>query len=243
MTTAPPPGRDAARQWQAALSAGPGCLAIERFDQQLTAAERAHVAGCARCRTELELFQAFEANAPVEGEGGAVAWIAAETRRRLDPARGIATPAPTPARTVWRLPSWALLAASLAVVAGGATLLRRPSAPAPVVDTTPVYRGRQVAFTTATGDLDAAPVSIAWTAAEGAVSYQLRLLEVDGTELWRVATSSPTVSVPADARAAFLPGRALIWRVDARDAGGRTIVSSGDIRARVRPAGAPASGR
>lgn len=241
MTMLPPPRQGSARQqWTEALAPGADCLPLERLDAVLTRAEQAHVAGCARCQTELELFAAFETNAAVEGEGLAVPWIAAETRRRLAPAPAAVS---VPARGAWRLPSWALLAASLAVVAGGATLLMRPSAPAPVIDTAPVYRGAQVTIATAAGDLEAAPASVSWNAVEGAVDYDLRLLEVDGTELWRVATSSPTVSVPADARAAFLPGRTLIWRVDARDAGGRTIVSSGDTRARVRPAGAPASGR
>ena len=244
MTTPSSPRPESAKQqWHQALTPGPGCLPLERLDADLTAAERTHVAGCARCQSELEMFQAFEANTPVQGEGLAVAWIAAQTKRRLDAARGAGTPAATPAPATWRLPSWALMAASVAVVVAGATLLMRPDAPTAVPETAPVYRGAQVAFTEAAGDLDAAPASVAWTAVDGAVNYDLRLLEVDGTELWRVTTSSPMASVPADARAAFLPGRTLVWRVEARDAGGRTLVSSGDIRARVRPAGAPASGR
>ena len=68
--------------WQQALEPGPSCLAIERFAETLTAAEAAHVAGCARCQTERELFAAYEANEPVEGEGLAVAWIASQTKRR-----------------------------------------------------------------------------------------------------------------------------------------------------------------
>lgn len=243
MTTPSSPRPESARQqWQQALTPGPGCLPLERLDAELTAAERTHVAGCVRCQSELELFQAYEANAPVEGEL-AVAWIAAQTKRRLAASHDAATPVATPAPATWRLPSWALMAASVAVVVAGATLLMRPDAPAVAPETAPVYRGVQVAFTEAAGDLEAAPASVAWTRVGGAVNYDLRLLEVDGTELWRVTTSSPMVSVPADARAAFLPGRTLVWRVEARDAGGRTLVSSGDTRARVRPAGAPASGR
>ena len=244
MTTPSSPRPASARQqWHQALTPGPDCLPLERLDAELTAGERIHVAGCARCQSELEMFQAFAANAPVEGEGLAVAWIAAQTKRRLDASRETATHAATPAPATWRLPSWALMAASVAAVVAGATLLMRPEAPTAVTETAPAYRGAHVAFTEAAGDLDGAPVSVAWTRVDGAVNYDLRLLEVDGTELWRVTTSSPMVSVPADARAAFLPGRTLVWRVEARDAGGRTLVSSGDTRARVRPAGAPASGR
>ena len=244
MTTPSSPRPESARQqWQQALTPGPDCLPLERLDAELTAAERTHVADCARCQSELEMFQAYEANAPVEGEGLAVAWIAAQTRRRLDAPRDAAAAVATPAPATRRLPAWALMAASVAVVVTGATLLMRPDAPTAVPETAPVYRGAQVAFTEAAGDLDAAPAAVAWTAVEGAVNYDLRLLEVDGTELWRVTTSSPMVSVPADARAAFLPGRTLVWRVEARDAGGRTLVSSGDSRARIQTTNTPASGR
>ena len=98
MTTPSSPRPESAKQqWHQALTPGPGCLPLERLDADLTAAERTHVAGCARCQSELELFQAFEANTPVEGEGLAVAWIAAQTKRRLDAARGAGTPAATPA--------------------------------------------------------------------------------------------------------------------------------------------------
>lgn len=234
-------------RWQQVLAPGPDCLPIERLAEALTPAETAHVDGCARCQTERDLLAAFEADERVDGEGLAVPWITAQVQRRVAaeqrPAAPVAAPVVAPAVVPRRLPAWALMAASLAVVVGGALLLYAPGGPEGPEATAPVYRSAQVEVTTPTGDLDVAPDTLTWRAVDGAVDYEVRLLAVDGTVLWRVTTSSPTVPVPADARAAFLPARTVVWRVDAREAGGRVVATSGDLRTQVRAAGAPASGR
>ncbi len=235
-----PNGGPVERQWQQALQPGPRCLPIERFGDMLTEAEAAHVAGCARCQTERELFAAFEANEPVEGEGLAVEWIAAQTKRRLSAAQpgGVRPAAAAPAsapRSSWGLPSWALMAASVAVVVGGATLLLNPSRG---IDGVPgggdVYRTARVEISSPAGELAEAPAEFAWTVVTGAAEYEVRLSEVDGTELWRVTTSSSPAPVPAEVRARALPAKTLIWQVSAKDGQGRTIAESSATRFRVR---------
>lgn len=228
------------RQWQQALAAGPSCLTLERFAETLTADELAHVAGCARCQTERELFAAYEANEPVDGEGLAVEWIAAQTKRRLRAAHdgtaapSVATPVAAP-RTTWGLPSWALMAASVAVIVGGAALLVTPgSEVAPGAGGGDVYRAARVEITGPAGELAEAPAQLVWTAVAGAMQYEVRLSEVDGTELWRVTTSSPAVPVPSEVRARALPAKTLVWQVSAKDAQGRTIAESGATGFRVR---------
>jgi len=239
-TSISPNGGPVERQWQQALEPGPSCLAIERFAETLTAAEAAHLAGCARCQTERELFAAYEANEPVEGEGLAVEWIAAQTKRRLAAARpGAAHPAVTAPvaapRTTWGLPSWALMAASVAVIVGGAALLVTPDRG---IDSGAgggdVYRTARVEITSPAGELAEAPAQLVWTAVAGAVQYEVRLSEVDGTELWRVTTSSPAVPVPSEVRARALPAKTLVWQVSAKDAQGRTVAESGTTGFRVR---------
>lgn len=248
MTSPTSPGRETVEaRWRQALDPGPACLAPERLGQPLTAAEQAHVQGCARCQTELEMFAAFEASAPVEGEGLAVPWISAETRRRLEAERRPAAPAATPAPSrpgPWRLPLWALMAASIVLAVGGGLLLYTPEpAVDPAAPGAPVYRGERIEITTAVGDVDAAPATLAWRAVSGAVGYEVRLLEVDGTELWRFTTSSPAVTVPAEALAAFRPARTLVWRIEAKDASGAVLAGSGDVRMRVRVPGTSGTGR
>ena len=239
-TSISPNGGEVERMWQQALEPGPSCLAIERFTETLTAAEAAHVAGCARCQTERELFAAYEANEPVEGEGLAVAWIASQTKRRLaadlpGAARPVvAAPVAAP-RTTWGLPSWALMAASVAVIVGGAALLVTPGRRVdPGAGGGDIYRTTRVEITAPVGELAEAPAQLVWTAVPAAVQYEVRLSEVDGTELWRVTTSSPAVPVPSEVRARALPAKTLVWQVSARDAQGRTIAESGATGFRVR---------
>ncbi len=235
-----PNGGQVERAWQQALEPGPSCLPLERFAEALTAAELAHVAGCARCQTERELFAAYEANEPVDGEGLAVEWIAAQTKRRLAAAEpgtahpAVAAPA-APSRTTWGLPSWALMAASVAIIVGGAALLvTSDRGVEPGTGGGDVYRTARVEITGPAGEVAEAPTQLVWTAVTGAVQYEVRLSEVDGTELWRVTTSSPAAPVPSEVRARALPAKTLVWQVSAKDAQGRTIAESGATGFRVR---------
>lgn len=244
-TSTPPSGGQVERTWQQALEPGASCLPLERLGESLSAEEAAHVAGCARCQTERELFARYESNEPVDGEGLAVAWIAAQTRRRLSSQIGtVGAPSPAPAvagRTTWGLPSWALMAASVAVIVAGAALLVAPDGGLdPAAGGGDVYRAVRLDVTAPVGELIAAPTEFIWTAVPGAVQYEVRLSEVDGTELWRVTTASPAVPMPAEVRARALPAKTLVWQVRAKDAAGGTIAESGATGFRVRIApGAP----
>ncbi|MGE0814702.1 MAG: hypothetical protein AB7O28_04635 [Vicinamibacterales bacterium] len=243
MTTPTSPGGEPVeRRWRQALAPGPDCLSIERLAGAWTDAEAAHVDGCVRCQTERDLLAAFERDEALDGEGLSVAWVAAQAKRRVAEAiDGAAAPA-VPTVPPRRLPAWALMAASLALVAGGAALLYEPGRDA-VGPAGPgeVYRGGVVEITSAMGDVAAAPARIEWTGVPAAAEYEVRLNEVDGTELWRLTTPTPAVEVPSLTQAAFLPGKTLVWHVDAKDATGRIVASSGEARMRVRVAGPPAS--
>jgi len=235
-----PNGGQVERKWQQALQAGPSCLPLERLGEALTPPEQVHVAGCARCQTELEMFAAHAANAPVEGEGLAVEWITAQTRRRLA-AEQAGTVSETPWRpaaappAAWSLPSWALMAASVAVIVGGVALLVMPDGDLePGAGAGDVYRATRVEITAPAGELAEPPAQLAWTAVSDAVQYDVRLSEVDGTELWRVTTSVPAVPVPSEVRALALPAKTLVWQVTAKDAQGRTVAESGPTSFRLR---------
>ena len=233
-----PSGDERGLSWQQALQAGPECLALERLAEPLTAAEQAHVAGCARCQTERAMFEAYEAEGPLEGEGLAVAWIADRARRAVRDGEATSRPAPSVVvarKGVWRPPRWALLAASVAVVAGGATLLWYPAPGVQSTGTGEVYRAAHVEITSPTGDVSTPPTELRVAPVPGAVEYEVRLVEVDGTELWRVSTPVPTVPVPQEVSAFALPAKTLVWQVAARDAQRRVLAESGDVRFRVQP--------
>ncbi len=229
-------------EWRQALETGPSCLALERLGEPLTAAEEAHVTGCVRCQSERAMFESYKANEPLEGEGLSVAWIAQRARRVVQdgaaaprPARPtVAVPVVAAPATTPRLPRWALAAASLAVVFGGATLLWNPAPSVAPVAPGDVYRASRVEITWPAGDIDAPPAEVRFTAVPGAVQYEVRLTEVDGTELWRVSTSAPATLVPVSVAALALPAKTLIVQVTARDAQQRVLAESGDGRFRVQ---------
>lgn len=235
----PPNGDQVRREWQQALHPGPACLAIDRLGEPLTVDEQAHVVGCARCRTELEMFAAYEANEPIAGEGLSVAWIAQRAKRAVQDGATAAAPVAAPAvvapKVTWGLPRWALAAASLAVVLGGATLLWSPAPSVAPVVPGDIYRASRVEITSPTGDIPVAPTELHITAVPGAARYDVRLIEVDGTELWRASTPDPTVPVPQNVSALALPAKTLIWQVVATDAQQRVLAESGDVRFRVQP--------
>lgn len=223
------------RKWRAALQATADCVPIERLDADLTPTEQAHVAGCARCQAELAVFAAVDADGARPGEGAAVTWIAAETRRRLGTAGIVgATVATTaaPPRKSW-LPTWALAAASLVAVLGGAWLLREPAVTVdrPGED---VYRSAGLDVVAPTGEVDVVPEAFEWTPVTGAARYEVRVREVDGTELWRGSSVTARLVLPAALRTEVLPAKTLEWQVVASDAAGQPLADSGVARFRLR---------
>ncbi len=231
-----PNGEHMNEAWQQVLQAGPACLVVERFGEPLTAEEQAHVASCARCRTELEMFSLYEANEPLAGEGLSVAWIAQRARRAVQTGQPLAPPTPVPARkVVWGLPRWALAAASVAVIVGGATLLWRPPVTVEPTAAGEIYRTVRVEVLSPAGDIAGPPVELRVAAIPGAVAYEVRLLEVDGTELWREVSPVSAIPVPPAIAAAALPAKTLVWQVVAKDNRQRVLADSGDVRFRVQP--------
>jgi hypothetical protein len=89
-----------------------------------------------------------------------------------------------------------------------------------------VWRSGQITAQSPLGDVDRAPTQLRWDAVPGAVSYHVRLLEVDGTEVWSVDSTSASIEFPNDIARKLIPGRAFQWDAVARDAAGRTLAGT-----------------
>lgn len=233
MNSPTPPGDSGRRaRWQQVLAAGPACPPLERVTvPTMSVHDAAHVGSCPRCQSERALWASFESRAGADED--AVAWIAEEARRRLFPSPH---PAATAARWRTALPAWSLsLAATLLLAVGGYLLVREPGADVARTDGATVYRTAAVEPLAPLGDLAAPPEELRWRPVDGAVRYDLRVLEVDGTEVWRGSTTATAIAVPSEVRAAALPARRLEWSVTAVDAAARPVAAPASASFRVAP--------
>lgn len=220
-------------RWQAALAPGPECIPLERLDA-LTEIDRRHLETCARCRSELALWQQIDRPASA-GEADDLSWIAGETERRVR-----AHTLQRPTERTWRLPAWAGIAAALVLVIGAALLWIDRAPPLGPVPAGAVLRTGVVDALAPRGDLDAPPGELRWTAVNGAAGYDVAVTEVDGGPVWSAATPDTAVAVPPDVRARAEPAKTLQWQVVARDAAGASIARSEMVTFRVRRARGPA---
>ena len=217
------------------LQPTPGCIPIERFGEARTSRENEHLTSCARCQTELSLWQEFDSSTPSADEGGSVQWVVAELGRR-------STQAP---RTIRDRPWWWLarprVAAAAATIAVGALIGYGVWDPEPRVgvrqDTPQVYRTVGVQAVSPVGDVVAAPRSLEWAPLPGAVVYDVQMLEVDHTSLWRGTAASTRIELPSSVIAQLVPGKTLLWEVTARNAAGAVVAESGTQRFRVATGG------
>jgi hypothetical protein len=218
------------------LQATPNCLPIERFGETWTPEESAHVTTCARCQTELALWKEFETSTTAPTERDDVQRITTALRTRF------AAP-PAPARA-WRwltVPRFAAAAATIALAALIGYSVWDPEPKLRLIrhDDGEVYRTIHVQLLAPMGDVEVAPRTLRWTRFDGASGYDVRLMEVDGTVVWRGSSESPAVDLPADVVARIVPGKTLVWEVAARNAAGSVVAQSGAQRFRVAPSPAP----
>jgi len=210
------------------------CIPLERLGDPLTTLEREHVAACARCQTELTLFSEFRDSVPAQEEGAAVQWVVAELRRRRPL---VATASTRSVSGAWpflrpqRLMA-AVAAAGLVLAVGYVTWDREPPV-GEVHDATGTYRAIQVQAIAPVGDVRTAPRDLEWSPVDGAVTYDVVVLEVDRTILWQGASATTRVSLPAPIVGRFEPGKTILWEVTARNRAGDVLAVSGTGRFRV----------
>ena len=215
------------------LQATPECLPLERLSETLTAHEQQHLDGCVHCQTELRLWREFAESEASQDEGAAVKWIVAELKRRN---RSVSDGVPA-RRLAWLTPAvrrWATAVASVVLLTAVGYLAwdRVPSVRAPgTVNET--YRTGRIQVVRPLGDLPAPPESLEWTAAADAITYEVSVLEVDGTLLWRTTSSATHIGLPPSVVRQLVPGKTVVWEVHARNAANTVIAESGRQQFRV----------
>jgi hypothetical protein len=233
VTSPTPPGDGGPRgRWRRALAADAACPPLERLTvPAVSGDDAAHVASCPRCQGERALWASFDA--PGGTEDSDVTWIAEDVRRRIFPD---VAPAVTVARRRLAAPAWGLsLAASLLLVAGAYLLIREPGAEVDDTGGAAIYRTAGIEPLAPLGDVATPPDELRWRPVVGAARYDLRIMEVDGTELWRGSTTETAIAVPVEVQAAARPARRLEWSVTAVDAAARPVAAPASASFRVIP--------
>ncbi len=209
------------------------CIPIERLGDTLAAAELDHANACPRCQAELAVWNAMDDPASTPDEEAAVQWVAAELRHRRSPKRSALSWAAWPvlgSRRFLATAAAGLLAASVAFVVWD----REPR----VGDrqtTVQTYRTAQLQVVAPVGDVREAPADLQWLPVAGAEHYEIAVLEVDQTILWRGSSPAPRVTLPASLVGQFVAGKTVVWEVTARNRSGDAIALSGAQRFRVMP--------
>lgn len=206
-----------------AVSKESACLPVDALERMAegagTDAEKAHTASCVFCQGEVAMLQSFHAGEPTAAEASVVRQI--EKQLKQAPAW---RPTEAAAKKAWWFarPVWGLgLVAALALI----FFVRIPSS-SPVAPIDDTVRGGQIESITPTGDLTSIPSTLQWRAIPGAVSYEVRLMDVAEQTLWQASVTAPVVQLTAEAQALMTERKTLTWRIRAMDLKGATVATS-----------------
>jgi hypothetical protein len=215
------------------LQPTPDCIDVSRFGERLSAAEEAHLQSCPRCEAERALWHAFAEPATTPEEDADVTWVAARLRdSRSGGAAHHGFPATRRFSTRALRPIIALAAAAVLVVMVGYVSWDREPSVGPLTGEQ-IYRSQAVQLMAPIGDIARPPTEFTWVAIPDAVVYDVRVLEVDGTVLWRTSSPVSRVALPRELIIQLTPGKTVLWDVTARNAAGAAIGSPGAQRFRV----------
>jgi hypothetical protein len=223
-----------------ALAKKQDCLSLQELEQLAPnpSQQHPHLATCSRCQSELAMLKEFEENAPLPGEGAAVAWISSNLERRLDQIKNPGkVKRAASVSTSWfaRLlgtgsARWLTPVGALAVIAIASVFVLRPSKQpdlnASLGSGPTIYRSQEVEAVSPAGELAQAPKSLEWKAFAGAAKYKVEVMEVDHALLWSASTNYISLTIPNATQAKMLPGKPVLWQVTAQDSQERTLAVS-----------------
>ena len=192
---------------------------LEAGGRQGTESSR-HIAECPHCAGEFALYGQFLA---INGSGDL-----AQTVRGVDRvlARAIHESRPSHSwlsrllRPVILGPAMAAMAAALIVV--GISVPQRGAMDGRVV-LEGMERAQTLELLTPKGDIPSSPGILRWTSVPKAASYRVRLMEVDKNVIWESETRMTTAGLPTGIQKLALPGKRLIWTVEAFNSQGQSV--------------------
>lgn len=201
-----------------------------------------HLESCAYCQAELHLWKTFETATDTQASEDV-----RKVTVRLDERMLGTLKRPDLLKAQLRLWSqvftirWlapaSLAMACLLLVVGAVVKYKQAGSP-PALDGTnqfgqEVLRSTSLTAVTPSGDVRERPNEIRWESMPGAAKYDVRLLEVDRTEIWKAETSGDRVELPSTVRSRIVPAKTLFYEVTAFDSSGSKVGETGLVRFRL----------
>lgn len=186
-----------------------------------------HAASCARCAAEAELARAFERDPSEDLSADDVEHVVERlASTRPQPAIASVKPFPGRDRSARRSHWLAPLAAAAVVVLVAAVVTRWAEEPAPELPRpteSTAMRGATISILGPRGDLPQRPRTLAWRPVPDAAAYRVELLAVDDSLLWGITYGESPATLPPARELDLRPRVRYRWRVEARDAEGRSL--------------------
>lgn len=200
-----------------------------------------HVHSCSYCQSEMQMLSAFYAGdegQPSEEVQQIVSRLQANSKRVFPKST------PVKASVSWwegafsmrRFAQASLAIAAVLLIAAAALRLhtvKSPSLEALNQSGQEVFRSGSFDLLEPVGDLQEAPKEIRWKKVEDAATYQVRLLEVDRSEIWKAETKEDHIDLPPPIRARIVPAKTLFCEVNAFNSVGTKVSGTGLIRFRL----------
>lgn len=208
-----------------------------------------HLAQCLRCQTEVAMLRSFESEARLPDEGAAITWISERLQGHFaeitqsagrKSAKGQHRQADL-LRRIAALGKQRVLIPLCVVVAmiASALLLERPNEPRLNVQLDyghTVSRSEEIRILGPAGELRQPPTELRWSVVSGVTKFEVAIMEVDHSMIWKWKTNDNFVTIPPAVRDKLRPRKSLLWQVKAFDAQGKELAASQIQRFVVLPA-------
>lgn len=236
---------------RAALGPGKECPPLEELVRamaehpQPVAGGLRHVESCPYCQAEFRLWKAFEAPAETQDNEDVL-----KVTARLDARMAGMFRHPESSITSGVRPRWwnqvftvrwlapTALALSGLLLAAGIVVEYRQARPVPVLGGMDqaggeVLRSISLTIIRPTGDVQERPSEIKWVPLHGAAKYVVKLVEVDGAQIWKTETAEDHVELPPAVRARIVPAKTIFCEITAFDSSGSKVGETGLVRFRL----------